>query len=150
MTASLEMTSYLPSVEICAVLLPGLRSARPRSSRNGIRTITGLAGGSLMALHGLSTFFLRTVSDLSPVERRLWWPASPSEPSDPSQPHFEEPPMNLRRLIRRTVTAGVAFALAGVLLQSPAVPAQAAVGGSGPYPADYETTLRLRNHTIYR
>ncbi|MBB2914211.1 hypothetical protein FHS43_005523 [Streptosporangium becharense] len=58
--------------------------------------------------------------------------------------------MNLRRLIRRTVTAGAAFVLAGALLHLPAGPVHAAVGGSGPYPADYETTIRLRDHTIYR
>lgn len=29
-------------------------------------------------------------------------------------------------------------------------PASAAVGGSGPYPADYETSTGLPNHTIYR
>jgi cellulase/cellobiase CelA1 len=29
-------------------------------------------------------------------------------------------------------------------------PAEAAVGGSGPYPADYETSTGLPNHTIYR
>ena len=29
-------------------------------------------------------------------------------------------------------------------------PASAAVGGSGPYPADYETSPSLANHTIYR
>ncbi|WP_328459284.1 alpha/beta hydrolase [Actinoplanes sp. NBC_00393] len=33
---------------------------------------------------------------------------------------------------------------------SVASPAQAAPGGSGPYAADYETTIRLYNHTIYR
>ncbi|TDE24962.1 alpha/beta hydrolase [Actinomadura sp. 6K520] len=31
-----------------------------------------------------------------------------------------------------------------------AAPAQARPGGTGPYPADYETTLRLRSHTVYR
>ncbi|GGN62058.1 hypothetical protein GCM10010112_19850 [Actinoplanes lobatus] len=35
------------------------------------------------------------------------------------------------------------------LLVTP-VAAQAAPGGSGPYPADYETTIRLYSHTIYR
>ncbi|MFD0854287.1 alpha/beta hydrolase [Actinomadura adrarensis] len=40
--------------------------------------------------------------------------------------------------------------MTGALLQGvTAAPAHAAPGGSGPYPADYETTLRLYNHTIY-
>ncbi|WP_232835739.1 alpha/beta hydrolase [Actinocorallia populi] len=50
--------------------------------------------------------------------------------------------MKLRRLF--TVVAALA------LLQLSAAPAQALPGGSGPYPADYETTFRLPGHTIYR
>ncbi|MEU8243575.1 alpha/beta hydrolase [Actinoplanes missouriensis] len=49
--------------------------------------------------------------------------------------------------IGRTVIAAIAVTLA---LGTAATPAQAAPGGSGPYPADYETTIRLYNHTIYR
>lgn len=55
---------------------------------------------------------------------------------------------HLRQILRRALAVGVAFALAGALLHVPA--AHAAPGGSGPYPADYETTLRLRDHTVYR
>ncbi|RAY14754.1 alpha/beta hydrolase [Actinomadura craniellae] len=55
--------------------------------------------------------------------------------------------MKLRRLMRRAVAVGVTVALAGLI--SPTT-AQAAPGGTGPYIADYETTIRLRNHTIYR
>ncbi|OLT10911.1 hypothetical protein BJF79_25340 [Actinomadura sp. CNU-125] len=40
--------------------------------------------------------------------------------------------------------------MAGALVQAPAAPAYAAPGGSGPYPADYETSWRLPDHTIYR
>ncbi|MFI0351668.1 alpha/beta hydrolase [Actinomadura sp. 9N407] len=58
--------------------------------------------------------------------------------------------MRLSRTIRRAITASLAFVLAGAILQAPAAPAYAAPGGTGPYPADYETTFRLRNHTIYR
>ncbi|MEU4426742.1 alpha/beta hydrolase [Actinoplanes sp. NPDC024001] len=49
--------------------------------------------------------------------------------------------------MRRLLTAALAGLLAAVGL---AAPAQAAPGGTGPYPADYETTIRLYNHTIYR
>ena len=58
--------------------------------------------------------------------------------------------MNLGRFVRRLARASVIAGLAGALLQVPAAPAHAAPGGSGPYPADYETSLRLRDHTIYR
>ncbi|WP_119728152.1 poly(ethylene terephthalate) hydrolase family protein [Thermomonospora amylolytica] len=56
--------------------------------------------------------------------------------------------MNLGRFVRRVITVAAAFTLIGTLLNAPA--AYAAPGGSGPYPADYETTLRLWNHTVYR
>ncbi|MEU5878460.1 alpha/beta hydrolase [Spirillospora sp. NPDC047279] len=52
----------------------------------------------------------------------------------------------MKSLLRRALVLCVSFLTVGAL----AGPAQAAPGGSGPYPADYETTLRLRNHTIYR
>jgi hypothetical protein len=58
--------------------------------------------------------------------------------------------MNLGRFVRRLAKATIVFGLAGALLQVPVAPAHAAPGGSGPYPADYETSLRLRDHTIYR
>ncbi|HEX2315240.1 MAG TPA: alpha/beta hydrolase [Thermomonospora sp.] len=54
--------------------------------------------------------------------------------------------MSLRRIILGAVTAVL---LGGAVLQAPAGPAHAA-DGSGPYPAGYETTLRLSGHTIYR
>ena len=56
--------------------------------------------------------------------------------------------MKFSRFIRRVITAAAAFTLTGTLLHAP--PAHAAPGGSGPYPADYETTIRLWNHTVYR
>jgi hypothetical protein len=53
----------------------------------------------------------------------------------------------VQRLIRRALIVLCApLLLTGVL----AAPAQARPGGTGPYPADYETTLRLRSHTVYR
>ncbi|MFC4116781.1 alpha/beta hydrolase [Nonomuraea zeae] len=58
--------------------------------------------------------------------------------------------MKLKRLIRGVATAGAGIVVAGALLVAPAAPAHAAPGGSGPYPADYETTLRLPRHTVYR
>jgi len=45
-------------------------------------------------------------------------------------------------------TRAAAFTPLGTLLHTPA--AHAAPGGSGPCPADHETTVRLRNHTAYR
>ncbi|MFG1997241.1 cellulose binding domain-containing protein [Actinoplanes sp. NPDC048988] len=48
--------------------------------------------------------------------------------------------------MRRTLLGWVT--VAAVVLG--ATPAQAAVGGSGPYLADYETSAGLPNHTIYR
>ena len=47
-------------------------------------------------------------------------------------------------LAAAVVPAAAAFVALG------AGPASAAVGGSGPYPADYETSAGLANHTIYR
>ncbi len=53
-----------------------------------------------------------------------------------------------RSLARAALAATVA---AAALLGSAALsPAVAAPGGSGPYPADYETTAALPNHTVYR
>mgnify|MGYP004489551873 CR=1 FL=1 len=57
--------------------------------------------------------------------------------------------------MRRTsrIYAGLAAAvvpLAAGIIALAATPADAAVGGSGPYPADYETSAGLANHTIYR
>ncbi|GIF06989.1 hypothetical protein Asi03nite_45270 [Actinoplanes siamensis] len=46
--------------------------------------------------------------------------------------------------------AVVAVSVAAGLIAFGAAPADAAVGGSGPYPADYETSATLPNHTIYR
>ncbi|MEU1755476.1 cellulose binding domain-containing protein [Micromonospora matsumotoense] len=54
---------------------------------------------------------------------------------------------------RSKLYAGLTAALvpaAAVLLALGATPADAAVGGSGPYPADYETSTSLPNHTIFR
>ncbi|MDG4808780.1 cellulose binding domain-containing protein [Micromonospora sp. WMMD1120] len=57
--------------------------------------------------------------------------------------------------MRRTskVYAGLAALLLPVTAAIMAIgvtPADAAVGGSGPYPADYETSPSLANHTIFR
>ncbi|MFJ2085877.1 cellulose binding domain-containing protein [Micromonospora chokoriensis] len=57
--------------------------------------------------------------------------------------------------MRRTskIYAGLAAILVPVTSMIMAVgvtPANAAVGGSGPYPADYETSASLANHTIFR
>ncbi|ROO88787.1 hypothetical protein EDD29_6469 [Actinocorallia herbida] len=48
--------------------------------------------------------------------------------------------------------AGRIALVLGVLvgIHLPGAPVLAATGGSGPYPADYETTLRLPGHTVYR
>ena len=54
---------------------------------------------------------------------------------------------------RTTVSAGLAavfVAVATAAMALGATSADAAVGGSGPYPADYETASTLPNHTIYR
>lgn len=60
----------------------------------------------------------------------------------------------MRRPVRalRAGAVAIATALAGTLLATTlvAAPASAAAGGSGPYPADYETSGTLANHTIYR
>ncbi|WBB75842.1 cellulose binding domain-containing protein [Micromonospora sp. WMMD1128] len=57
--------------------------------------------------------------------------------------------------MRRTskIWAGLAAAVLPVTAAVMALggtPADAAVGGSGPYPADYETSTTLANHTIFR
>ncbi|WCN79438.1 cellulose binding domain-containing protein [Micromonospora sp. LH3U1] len=54
---------------------------------------------------------------------------------------------------RSKIYVGLATAmvpLASVIMALGAAPANAAVGGSGPYPADYETSATLANHTIFR
>ena len=54
---------------------------------------------------------------------------------------------------RWKMSAGLGAAVAlltGGIIAFGASPADAAVGGSGPYPADYETSNGLTNHTIYR
>ncbi|MFG1884121.1 cellulose binding domain-containing protein [Micromonospora sp. NPDC049102] len=54
---------------------------------------------------------------------------------------------------RAKIYAGLAAAVvpvASVIIALGATPAGAAVGGSGPYPADYETSASLANHTIFR
>jgi hypothetical protein len=52
-------------------------------------------------------------------------------------------------MCRRFLLAAVVPIVAGLLAVA-AAPADAAAGGSGPYPADYETSATLANHTIYR
>ena len=54
-----------------------------------------------------------------------------------------------RRLIISAVLAAVVPVSAAVVALT-ATTAAAAIGGSGPYPADYETSNTLGNHTIYR
>ncbi|WP_064446299.1 cellulose binding domain-containing protein [Micromonospora sp. NBRC 110037] len=54
---------------------------------------------------------------------------------------------------RSRIYAGLAAAVvlaASVTMTFGAAPAGAAIGGSGPYPADYETSSTLANHTIFR
>ncbi|MGC5307957.1 cellulose binding domain-containing protein [Micromonospora zamorensis] len=46
--------------------------------------------------------------------------------------------------------AAVIVPVASVIMAIGASPANAAIGGSGPYPADYETSASLANHTIFR
>ncbi len=57
--------------------------------------------------------------------------------------------MRKRSIISALVVAAVAPVCAGIVALT-TMPAAAAVGGSGPYPADYETSTSLPNHTIYR
>ncbi|MET8372353.1 cellulose binding domain-containing protein [Micromonospora profundi] len=57
--------------------------------------------------------------------------------------------------MRRRSKIGVGLAalivpVASMFMAFGATPANAAVGGSGPYPADYETSTTLANHTIFR
>ncbi|GIJ36391.1 cellulose binding domain-containing protein [Micromonospora sediminimaris] len=54
---------------------------------------------------------------------------------------------------RSKIYAGLVTAIVpatAVIVALGASPAGAAVGGSGPYPADYETSASLANHTIFR
>ncbi|MFI7552552.1 cellulose binding domain-containing protein [Micromonospora sediminimaris] len=54
---------------------------------------------------------------------------------------------------RSKIYAGLVAAIVpatAVIVALGASPAGAAVGGSGPYPADYETSASLANHTIFR
>lgn len=54
---------------------------------------------------------------------------------------------------RSKIYVGLAAAIVpvtSVIMALGASPANAAVGGSGPYPADYETSASLANHTIFR
>ncbi|MGW3897326.1 cellulose binding domain-containing protein [Micromonospora profundi] len=54
---------------------------------------------------------------------------------------------------RSKIGAGLAALIvpvASMFMAFGATPANAAVGGSGPYPADYETSTTLANHTIFR
>lgn len=54
---------------------------------------------------------------------------------------------------RAKISAGLAAVVVAVatgITVLGATPADAAVGGSGPYPADYETSATLSNHTVYR
>ncbi|MET8043743.1 cellulose binding domain-containing protein [Micromonospora sp. NPDC005215] len=57
--------------------------------------------------------------------------------------------MRRRSKIYVGLTAAV-VPIASVIMALGATPADAAVGGSGPYPADYETSTGLANHTIFR
>ncbi|MFE9917019.1 cellulose binding domain-containing protein [Micromonospora sp. NPDC005553] len=54
---------------------------------------------------------------------------------------------------RSKIHAGLAAAIVpvtSVIMALGGTPASAAIGGSGPYPADYETSATLANHTIFR
>ena len=57
--------------------------------------------------------------------------------------------MRRRQVIRAALTAA-ALAVSASAAILPGSAASAAPGGSGPYPADYETAASLPNHTIYR
>ncbi|MEW2146670.1 cellulose binding domain-containing protein [Micromonospora vinacea] len=57
----------------------------------------------------------------------------------------------MRRRVK--IYAGLAAAIVpitSVIMALGGTPASAAIGGSGPYPADYETSATLANHTIFR
>ena len=58
--------------------------------------------------------------------------------------------MRKRSVISAVVAAAIAPVCAGLVALTTSTPAAAAVGGSGPYPADYETSSGLPNHTIFR
>ncbi|MCG5444542.1 cellulose binding domain-containing protein [Micromonospora sp. NIE79] len=54
---------------------------------------------------------------------------------------------------RAKIYAGLVAAIVpvtSVIMALGGTPASAAIGGSGPYPADYETSATLANHTIFR
>ncbi|WP_406058494.1 cellulose binding domain-containing protein [Micromonospora sp. NBC_00860] len=54
---------------------------------------------------------------------------------------------------RAKIYAGLTAAIVpvtSVIMALGGTPASAAIGGSGPYPADYETSATLANHTIFR
>ncbi|MET7946476.1 cellulose binding domain-containing protein, partial [Micromonospora sp. NPDC005324] len=54
---------------------------------------------------------------------------------------------------RAKIYAGLAATIVpvtSVIMALGGTPASAAIGGSGPYPADYETSATLANHTIFR
>jgi hypothetical protein len=57
--------------------------------------------------------------------------------------------MRRQSIISAALAAVVVPVSAGIVALA-ATAAVAAVGGSGPYPADYETSAGLSNHTIYR
>ena len=57
--------------------------------------------------------------------------------------------MRARALERRAATL-LAGLLAAALLIPVTSSTAVAASGTGPYPAEYVTTLRLRNHTIFR
>jgi hypothetical protein len=54
------------------------------------------------------------------------------------------------RSVLGTALATAVIGAGSVLMALTGTPAEAAVGGSGPYPADYETASSLSSHTIYR
>jgi hypothetical protein len=57
--------------------------------------------------------------------------------------------MRRRSIISAVLAAAVVPVCAGIVALT-TTPSAAAVGGSGPYPADYETSTGLPSHTIYR
>ncbi|MFG2046625.1 cellulose binding domain-containing protein [Micromonospora sp. NPDC048935] len=58
--------------------------------------------------------------------------------------------MRMRSKICVGLAAAAVVPITSALMALGATPADAAVGGSGPYPADYETSASLANHTIFR
>jgi Cellulose binding domain len=67
-----------------------------------------------------------------------------------TRPRSAPAPVARRRVRLSAGLAAAVVSLAAGLIAVGATPADAAVGGSGPYPADYETSATLPNHTIYR